>query len=55
MVEESANAGEIPALSRRRLMPFLPFPFSLSNSKLLCVRGQWKNADLSGFLQSPDP
>ena len=41
----------LPCLSRRRPAPLLLFPFSLSDDKLLCVRGQRKNADFSGFLQ----
>ena len=44
----------LPPSSRRRLMPLLPFPFSLSNGKLLCGRGQRENADFSGSLQGPD-
>src|ERR1035441_7487110 len=41
---ESTRA-ENPFSGRRRPMPLLPFPFSLSNNKLLCEKGQRKNAD----------
>jgi len=36
-----------------RPMRVMPFAFSLSNSKFLCVRCQRENADFSGFLQGP--